>query len=237
MCSLFPNNHIELDEHEDIYHCDTYVKMSFGNYLWCYNDTSPTGHGFTLSNYQKPYHNLKYDNSNTHMMLLKLLPNKKLLRDCDFYDIYTNTGFLLGYNVSEFRFSLEIFKQINPELINTELKIVFSRKKQLTKEEQEIVFKRMIRTPREEIYTINLKIPEITQFGDKTNCNICLDIVDKQNNKYISSCGHLFHLNCIFEYLEKNNLLYSVHPRCKNCCNSRKIKPFECIVCKTLITK
>lgn len=237
MCSLTNINQMKLNESDDIYHCDTDFKMSFGNYLWCSNSASPTGHGITLSDYHIPYFNPKYDNPYTHVMLLKLLPNKKLLRDCDFYDIYTNTGFLFDYNIKDFRLSLETFKEISPELINTELKIVFSKKKQLTKEEQEIVFMRMIRTPREEIYSINLKIPEINQFGDKTDCNICLDIVDKQNNKYISPCGHLFHLNCIFEYLEKNNLLYSVHPYCKDCCNSRKIKPFECVVCKTLITK
>jgi len=95
-----------------------------------------------------------------------------------------------------------------------------------------------MRSPREEIFRIKVKIPELIQYGDTKNCSICLEQASDPTNKYISPCGHLFHLDCILRYLEYKDLLYPMHLRCGDrCCRARKIKPFECIVCKTIISK
>ena len=171
-------------------------------------------------------------------MLLDLKPNVKLLKEADFFDIYDHTGFLFGYNVGPIHHQLAQFKKIKPELIGTELSIVFSKKKQLTPEENAIVIKRMFRTPREEIFSLKVRIPELTQYSTDSVCSIYLDQVGEPTNKYVSPCGHLFHLNCIFDYLEAKNRLHPIHPRCtKFCCGAKKAKPFECPVCKTLITR
>lgn len=219
------------------YSCDHNIKMSWGKYLWCGQTKSPTGSGFTLTNSPNTD---SYGNPYTHAMSLELVLNEKLVRDCEFYDIYTHTGFLFGYNLNGLSQRMNVFKKISPDLIGTELSIVFSKKKKLTKEEQEIVYKRLIRTPREPVYTIKFVIPDIIQFGEKIDCNICLEQVDSDSNsnKYISPCGHLFHLNCIFEYLEKNDLVYPMYSGCARlCCGAKKIKPFDCVVCKTKIYK
>ena len=42
-------------------------------------------------------------------------------------------------------------------------------------------------------------------------CLLCLELVDNPENKYITHCGHTFHLNCMFEYFERNNLLYTLY--------------------------
>lgn len=217
------------------YFCDYEIKVSFGKYVWCVNAESPSGSGFTLTNskcidpFENPY---------TYMMFLKLKPNDKLLKNADFFDIYTDTGFLFGYNVGSIHSNLNQFKKIEQELIGTELEIIFSIKKNLTDEEKEIITKRFIRMPREEIFTIKIKIPELMQYGDCEDCAICLGEVNDITNKYISPCGHLFHLKCIFQYLESKNLLYPMFDLCDDrCCGANKIKPFECVVCKTIISK
>ena len=217
------------------YYCLTDIKITFGKYLWCGNMRSPNGSGFTLTN---SCNTDTYGNPYTHMMSLTLDINHKILRDCDFYDIYTETGFLLGYNVEPLKPMMNVFKRIEPNLFGTELEIVFSKKKELSDEEKEIIKKHLMRLPKTEIYKMKVKIPNLIQYGEKIDCNICLEPVNDETNKYITSCGHLFHLQCIFQYLEKKELLYPIHSGCNRlCCGAKKIKPFECVVCKTYITR
>lgn len=217
------------------YSCSTDINISFGKYIWCGNMNSPTGSGFTLTNSDKTD---IYGPQYKYMLYLNLKFNLKLKIDAEFIDIYSHDGFLFNYNIQPLKGKYTCFTNLNTieDAFGTELKIVFSKKKKLTKEEQNIVNKRMFRIPREEIYSFKVKIPELKQFGDTENCNICLENVDE--NKYISPCGHLLHMNCIFNYLESKELLYEMHPNCLyHCCGAKKIKPFECVVCKTLIIK
>lgn len=211
------------------YSCEYSIDMSYGKYVWCGNRNAPNGYGFTLTNSSNTD---IYGNPNTYAMLLKLKLTDKLVEDCEFYEIYDSNGGLFQYNIEPLQKEIIIFNgEITSDIIETELKIIFSKKKQLTKEQEEIVHKRLMRTPKVPVYTIKITVPNILQFGELNECNICLDSVTN-NNKYISPCGHLFHLNCVFEYLEKKNLLYPIHPRCeKSCCGAKKIKQFNCVVC------
>jgi hypothetical protein len=218
------------------YSCLSDIKMSWGKYVWCGNTSSPTSSGFTLTN--SPNVDL-YGNNYAYAMKLTLKPNEKLLKDCSFYDIYKDDGFLFGYNRESLTSDITVFKKIKPEEIESELKIVFSKAKKLTVEQEEKLKRSLCGFPKESVYSIKIKIPELIQYGEKIDCNICLEQVTEETNKYISPCGHLFHLDCIFTHLESKNLLYSIHKFCNNsrCCGAKKIKPFECVVCKTLITK
>jgi hypothetical protein len=85
------------------------------------------------------------------------------------------------------------------------------------------------------LYSIYIKIPKLKQYGDLNNCNICFDEVNEKN-KYITPCGHLFHINCIFTYFKSNHLLENINCS-ENCCNTMKIKQYECIVCRYKIKK
>jgi len=76
----------------------------------------------------------------------------------------------------------------------------------------------------------------LLHYGNENECNICLDSITDINDKFITPCGHLFHMNCINIYLDKNNLLYPIFEQCTQfCCNSRKVKNFNCVVCKKMI--
>ena len=213
------------------YSCEYSIDISYGKYVWCGNMSAPNGYGFTLTNSSNTD---IYGNPNTFAMQLKFKLSEQLFEECEFYEIYSPNGGLLGYNVGPLQKEFSDFKKISSDIIGTELKIIFSKRKQLTKEQEEIVYKRLMRTPKVPVYTIKIIVPNILQFGELNDCNICLDSVTNDNNKYISSCGHLFHLNCIFEYLEHNNLLHQMHPKCeKLCCGAKKIKQFNCVVCNT----
>ena len=80
-----------------------------------------------------------------------------------------------------------------------------------------------------------IKIPELQEFGDTENCNICLENVS--DNKHITECGHLYHQSCLFNYLETKNKIKE--SSCDDRCGCKKtpiiIYPFECPVCKTNI--
>jgi len=204
------------------------TNVSFGKYMWCGKMNSPTGSGYVLSTNNKA--------KAQHMILIKMRVNEKILRDATFYDVYTHTGFLFSYNIDRIHLNIIILKPIEEKLIGTELEVIFSKKKLLTQEEQEIVTKRLMRTPREEIYSIKIKIPELKIYGNENECNICLENIDDINNKYITPCGHLFHLNCMYTYFDTNNLLYPKHPGCTQfCCDTRKVKDFNCVVCNKIV--
>ncbi len=74
--------------------------------------------------------------------------------------------------------------------------------------------------------------------------NKYLENIIDNTNKYITSCGHTFHMTCMWNYLVANNCVSKIHPQCKkmypngknSCCNTGKIiKSFNCPMCKLLI--
>jgi len=217
------------------YSCESNIKISWGKYRWCGQSNSPTGSGFTLTNSNCTD---IYGDPNTYAMLLELKLNQKLILNTTFLDIYDHKGSLIAYNIDPINKSeFAQFCKIKHELIGTELELIFSKTKKLTLEEKDKLLRIFGRTPREPIYSFKIKIPELIQYGDKSDCNICLGNV-LETDKYITPCGHLFYLDCIFKYLESKNLLYPMYTPCaKLCCGAKKIKPFECVVCKSIITK
>jgi hypothetical protein len=219
------------------YNADTELKLSYGTYIWCGNMNSPTGSGYTLCTSTESISDHK---KTTYMLLLKIKMNDYLVNDVTFIDIYNNVGRLLQSNKENIVNNIYIFfNEIKQDMIDTEFEIVFSRPKQLVDRERHWII------PQVKIYSIKIKIENITIFGDIDNCNICLDSVfnfNSDTDKYISPCGHLFHLNCIINYLDNANLLYEIHPYCKrpyplDCCNTRKIKQFNCPTCRQIIEK
>jgi len=35
-------------------------------------------------------------------------------------------------------------------------------------------------------------------------CPTCLDVYDAENPRYMTSCGHHFHLQCVYEWMERS---------------------------------
>jgi hypothetical protein len=215
------------------YQCRVKMENYFGSFMWCGNMSSPTGSGYVLTN-----NNLKAEVK--YALNLYLIMNDELFRETDFIDLYNCENFLMGYNVSSINSQFwSTSKLIDPKFIGTDITVIFSKKKALSEKEEALVRKNFSRIPRQEIYTIKIKIQDLIQYGDKTDCNICLESVNSDNDKYITPCGHLFHLKCIFEYLESKDELYPLHSQCarvypngnQSCCNARKIKIFNCPSC------
>ena len=76
-------------------------------------------------------------------------------------------------------------------------------------------------------------MPTLIQYND--NCPFCLLSDNDETNKYVSQCGHFFHLKCYFVFLNHHRLL---EPKCtgRYCCDASKIQSHNCIICNTDIS-
>lgn len=196
---------------------------SYGNYSWCGNgyDGSKTGyHLSTTSGGLCDYKDKRL------LLNITVIMNQSLSSQIDVIEIYDVTGYLAQYSIDldsryyAFRFP------VNLNLAGTGLKFLFRKIIDLPNP------LRLGRPPMTTIYETSILIPELTVYGDKKTCSICLE-EPTDGNKYITACGHLFCMKCIFEYFEKNNLLIENPKRCVewNHGHSAKPKQFRCPVC------
>jgi hypothetical protein len=209
-------------------------ELSFGKYVWCSNMEEFHESGFKLTNSDVKD---TYGDMNTHCLNIILLLNPKLHNDAFFIDLYDHNGGLFGYNVTPLKLPFFIKKtKINKKLIGTEITVKFSKKKILIIEQQKNMYTNFKRTPRDVIFEHKFIIPDIKIYSNN-ECNICLENVINITDKYITTCGHLFHLDCIFNFFENNNLLYPLHKYCssKFGCQTRHCKVFDCPVCRHLV--
>lgn len=83
------------------------------------------------------------------------------------------------------------------------------------------------------LYQDTLTIPKLEIKGD-TNCAICSEV--GTDNIFVSPCHHLFHMDCIWRYLEKSELLNPLSKDClAKCEHSNKPKRFCCPTCRAII--
>jgi hypothetical protein len=208
------------------YECNYDIKLSYGIYIWCGN--SMLGSGFT---FLTDINNVNEHVKDSFMINLEINMNLKLFKDTELIEIYDDEGFLFHYSFLKINEKYTCFKKINEKYFGKELIIHFLKFKPYQ------INQARTRKQTEKIYSSNIIIPtEFKIYGNEKICNICLE--DINENKYITPCGHLFHTQCMINYFEAKDLLNNVHIYCKNsCCNSKKIKPFQCVVCKYLIEK
>lgn len=205
--------------------CINKIDISFGPFIFCKNIYSPIGSGYTLTN--------NIENHNKYSLLLSINMNYNLMQNTEQIKLYDSNNLLFGYSKKPIdNLNWMYFSLIKSNMIGTNITISFCKK--ILLEENNFCFKLQM----QEIYTIKVNITNPILYGDHSECNICLENVNKQNI-YITPCGHLFHLNCIFDYLEFNNKLYLIHSYCtetflngkQSCCNTKKIKKFNCPCC------
>lgn len=156
------------------YECNYETKIDFGNYKWCFAEGK-----YKLTNMVDSY---------MYMLKLTLNPNQKLKIYSKFYKIYTENDVEIktsSYEEMSEKNTIEFIK-IKPEMLGTKIKIAFSKDKELSLEENEFIKKHFIRMPTEEIYIQEITIPELIQYGNTSECNICFEPV-LMNNKYIKS--------------------------------------------------
>jgi Zinc finger, C3HC4 type (RING finger) len=210
-----------------MYNAEYNIKMSYGHYIWCGNMSAPPGSGFFLNPTE-----IKdgYGEPCTNFMTLMLKMNDELLSKTRVIELYDYTGFLFGYYpAGEDQFNKNIvtfYKKIQPDLIGTTLKIKFGS----FKNSNNIWY----RPPLNCVFEGEIIIPDI-QIKSDNICKICLDEVNDPKDKYIGPCGHTSHMQCLWEYLEKNDLLLPLPERCtRNCCNSKKYLQFRCLYCQAV---
>ncbi len=204
----------------DDYYCNIiHNKILYGRYLWCCN---PITTGYVLS---MLYFN---DNSNINdfslMIDMKIRLNNKLRIKSSYCNIYFNKDLIFEVLTSKISKNLVIFKKIRQNFIGKNLRLVFFSENNI------------------ELYSTTITIPDIKIYGNDIECNICLDEVTKDTDKYITPCGHLFHMTCMDSYFKKNKLIGFHNLECtinRNICQCGgiAINPFNCVVCRTLIER
>lgn len=207
-------------------------EMTFGKYIWCRNMNANSGFKLTNQNID----DISYVHD-TFMINLKIKMNCQLAIDTHYIEIYDHKGGLFNYNVKPINsmfYTTTI--QIKDNEIGTQLTIKFCKPKVLSEQEEENLFKTLKRRPMDVIHKHIITIPNLTTFDDltsKTECLLCLSNVTERTNKFITSCGHTYHMNCIWDYLVKNNCIGEIHSNCKHsCCNTGSIiKSFSCPFC------
>lgn len=84
------------------------------------------------------------------------------------------------------------------------------------------------------LYSKTIAIPYFN-VSKVSECPICLNDVIKNKNKYITKCGHIFHINCIWNYLKCNNHITTFN--CVDCFHQNEMitDSFKCPICRTLL--
>lgn len=206
------------------FHADIKTTVSFGQWGWC--GLAPVGGklghnlslvpAFEVSPGPQPY---RYN--------INIKMNDELFAVCDQIHLKRD-GFCLQYTT----------KTLNQHEV-----MEFVCEDKYAGETIDVVFLQNVPTPGHDpwkriptkpLLNMQIVLPALKILGDQEICVICMDAATEM--KYISPCGHLFHLKCIFQYLDHAKLLIKKSEMCsKYCHHSNTPKAFACPVCKTVI--
>ena len=173
---------------------ETTVKIDtmHGPYDWC----NVYKYFYLTFNTERLLHKIK---KNIQMVKIEIQLSNDLKNQIDHIEIYDMTGFVSQYitnkevNNYTYFFNLHLYKDID-----NYIHIKF--KKNIKKIKNFFLFCNSPKTIDEKIIQIPFEIK-----GDDTMCTICLDNVDDKRQRYISSCKHIFHVKCIYEYVNHSN--------------------------------
>jgi hypothetical protein len=211
------------------YFTDVFIKTMCGRYDWCGNGyDSPNGNGgYYLCQNEKGF----LGQSTTNIMVsITIKMSQNLYNSIDIIEIYDCTGFLAQYTVNKIQSPIiKFFFALKYAKPGTDLQI--SYQKILPKQKTSII---LSRSPREKIFKETIKIPELVVKGT-TECAICLDEIETDNNKYFSKCCHVFHMDCLWKYLEPEYVKPLTNHCSRYCKHTGKVKPFACPLCRTVL--
>lgn len=208
-------------------HIELVVRTSFGKYSWCGNNYDSNKNGYYLSKTQS-----FFDNRNKKLMLnIGVIMDKWLFSRINEINIYDATRALVQYS-QKLNSRMYLFRFSVPEnLINTDLHFVF-----INANANANINANINANMNTIVYEIKMKVPNRVIFGDDINCAICYEEV-KNDDKYVTMCGHMYCIDCIFAHLQKLNLLEKIEGKCIQfkCAHSPKPKHFSCPVCNQLV--
>lgn len=205
------------------YQCDYTVSTEYGHYVWC---GVPGNSGYKL----KKSNQIDTNKCEKQMCQITFKLNKELNEKTFKIEIYNESWGLLGYNVEPISNSQWTwFAPIDTELANTELTVIFSYPKELTEQDKEkLKLRPLAYIPPVKIFSIKVPLPKFASVSSNDVCCRCLTKIDKNQSIHITKCSHKFHNSCLFDYLEKADL---VDVKSCDCCQTNKIKSFDCPVC------
>ena len=204
--------------------CDVSSNISLGNFDWCYR--SPGKWILSLND-----HTL-YPEKKVKVSLF-IIMNHILQNNTHFIYIYNMNNVCLYYSKDRILNGYNMTFKISEENLDSGIVIQFLKNPSDNIEgynESPSAFKKKLQLTHEFIYNI----PDIRLYGEHSDCNICLDNVD-DNLRYISPCGHLFHMNCIWKHIIYRNM-FKKNAGCTVCYHSEETPTnFTCPVCNELI--
>jgi len=203
------------------------IKISVGPYAWCGNSHDGEKSGYHLAKNVDPRQFGSYPEKEVKIMLSFDIPYD-LIDKIRFIQIYDETGFLVNYNTKKIEKDYKCTFKVIKSMCGTKLKICYDVP--IPQEKTRILRRIKTETIREE----HITIPDICIKGD-VDCAICMSQII--NDKiYISQCQHVFHIDCLWKYLECSQYLNPIADRCKRflCDHIEKPKPFPCPVCRTI---
>lgn len=196
----------------------------YGCYAWCGNNYNSQKSGEYLC--PKVSDDQRFHGSAKYQLMLKvyvrMLP--EIYKFTDVIYVYDNQNKLLQYSKIIMENQYTFLFPIKSELMGSTCKMKF--KKAIGVDQSPLKS-----TIFETIYEENFVVPYIAIVNEEI-CAFCLDIV--KDNKLLTECHHTFHMHCIWNYFEFNNLLETIDEQCIlfGCKHDKKIKKFKCPTCR-----
>lgn len=204
------------------------IKISVGPYGWCGNNYDGEHSGYYLTKNVGDYRKLSsYPEKEVKVMLSFDIPDD-LIDKIQFIQIYDSTGFLVNYNTTKITKDYKSRFKVAKSMCGTKLKVCYDIP--IPHVQTSILQRIKTKSVHEEYITI----PDVCIKGD-TECAICMgDVSD--DKIYISQCQHIFHIDCLWKYLEHNQYLKPIAEHCKlfKCDHIEKPKPFPCPICREI---
>lgn len=208
-----------------------YFNTCFGRFAWCGNNYDGRGSGFYLTDIT---HQKVYGKTNIQMVYIAVQLDDNLLQKTDIIEVIDENGFLAQYTYYKLKnenilyFPLKYYDQTKPQFQMTIhlRKIKTGNVQPLRRPEMETLLSKTIH------------IPLLKREDLNSECSICLENISDDSNLLWSACNHMFHMDCIWEYMKKNSMLQVMSKMCKllDCGHNEKPKKLNCPICRAIIS-
>ncbi len=206
------------------YECTYTANTGYSHYVWC-------GCG-KLGQWKIKKLTDNIINKNSHMIRIDFKLNSQLTNQTRLIEVYDESWGLLGYNVQPIKSGQwTMVRPINPNLANKELTVLFLQDRELTPEEKaRLKANPLMRLPKNKIYSIKVKVPELKTPSPEDVCCSCLEKIKPDQSVHITSCSHKIHNSCLFDWFKLNKLFSG--ETCP-CCQTQSVQLTKCPVCNS----
>jgi hypothetical protein len=197
------------------YHNHISVTISYGPYCWCHNDNDTSICGYYLTKKALGHYMLN--------IVVQLDPN--LSKITDTMEIMCNNEQLIRYKFTQKQQHYRLFFPISESHLGKSVQLNYYQSCNILRCFYTGKTVRMLHTDPFDIPQMNIQLPQ--------ECTICLENINPPD-MYMTLCQHIFHVKCIWQYLETNHLTIPKSPMCVRlkCQHGSKVKSFRCPNCR-----